>query len=181
MAFDKRAECKKKYYQKHREEILKYKKEWREKNAELIKQKRHQYYLDNKDALREKHKEYHLANKETIHAKHKEYYAQNKEAILERQKKWDRKHIAAHRKAQRRYQAIHKVEISKKYGQASDYVRKAIKQGSLRKKFCEICGEQKVEAHHCDYNKPLDVMWLCKKHHAEWHRNNKPIYKGEQI
>lgn len=36
---------------------------------------------------------------------------------------------------------------------------------------CEICGE-KAEAHHDDYNKPLEVRWLCFKHHREWHKTH---------
>lgn len=31
------------------------------------------------------------------------------------------------------------------------------------------CGE-KGEAHHPDHSKPLDVVWLCRRHHAEIHR-----------
>lgn len=31
---------------------------------------------------------------------------------------------------------------------------------------CGIIGER----HHKDYNKPLDIIWLCKKHHLELHR-----------
>jgi hypothetical protein len=40
---------------------------------------------------------------------------------------------------------------------------------TLKRMPCEVCGAQKVEAHHDDYSKPLDVRWLCKKHHAEHH------------
>ena len=42
--------------------------------------------------------------------------------------------------------------------------------GITKKKPCEICGDLKVHAHHEDYNKPFNVIWLCKKHHAELHR-----------
>lgn len=44
----------------------------------------------------------------------------------------------------------------------------------LDRKPCVICGNAKVEAHHPDYSKPLDVIWLCKKHHGEIHRRNDP-------
>lgn len=47
----------------------------------------------------------------------------------------------------------------------------AIVAGKIFKKPCQICGELKVEAHHSDYSKPLDVIWLCKNHHLELHRN----------
>ena len=30
-----------------------------------------------------------------------------------------------------------------------------------------FCGETIVEAHHEDYLKPLNIQWLCKKHHKE--------------
>lgn len=53
---------------------------------------------------------------------------------------------------------------------------RAVQSGELIKLPCEVCGCKKSEAHHCDYNKPLDVRWLCKKHHTEWHKNNTPIY-----
>ena len=44
-----------------------------------------------------------------------------------------------------------------------------IRDKQIQRKPCEICGE-KAEAHHDDYNKPLDVRWLCLKHHREWHK-----------
>lgn len=61
---------------------------------------------------------------------------------------------------------------------ATTMVSNAIKAGKMERKPCEVCGAEKVEAHHPDYTKPLEVMWLCKPHHTEWHRHNKPIYEA---
>lgn len=46
---------------------------------------------------------------------------------------------------------------------------------------CEVCGETKVHGHHPDYAKPLDVMWLCIDHHAEWHKHHKAINGGDPV
>lgn len=50
---------------------------------------------------------------------------------------------------------------------------KAIRDGKLVKQPCEVCGKKKVQAHHDDYNFPLSVRWLCIKHHAEHHKNER--------
>jgi len=39
---------------------------------------------------------------------------------------------------------------------------------------CETCGDPSKEAHHDDYNYPLQVRWLCIPCHKEWHRHNTP-------
>ena len=52
---------------------------------------------------------------------------------------------------------------------ARQTVRNAIRDGKLIKKECEICGDPNSEAHHIDYDKPLDVTWLCRRHHLEQH------------
>lgn len=47
----------------------------------------------------------------------------------------------------------------------------AIRAGLLKAKPCERCGfALGVQAHHEDYGKPLDVVWLCTKCHGERHR-----------
>jgi hypothetical protein len=46
----------------------------------------------------------------------------------------------------------------------------AIRSGKLVRGLCEVCGAAKPEAHHDDYSKPLDVRWLCSKHHKQLHR-----------
>lgn len=40
----------------------------------------------------------------------------------------------------------------------------ALRNGTLEKEPC-FCDEEKVQAHHEDYSKPLEVMWLCRPHH----------------
>lgn len=47
----------------------------------------------------------------------------------------------------------------------------AKKCGILIPQSCEVCETDKdVHAHHDDYSKPLDVRWLCRKHHNEHHK-----------
>lgn len=48
--------------------------------------------------------------------------------------------------------------------------KNAIKKGFLVKQPCVICNtNEDVEAHHEDYTKPLDVVWLCRLHHMQHH------------
>ena len=51
----------------------------------------------------------------------------------------------------------------------------AISDGRLvRPGACENCRrEGRIMAHHDDYQKPLDVRWLCTRCHSGWHRSNK--------
>lgn len=44
----------------------------------------------------------------------------------------------------------------------------AVKVGKVVPTPCWVCGE-KAEAHHPDYSRPLDAVWLCPKHHREVH------------
>lgn len=53
---------------------------------------------------------------------------------------------------------------------AHNLVYNALRRGDLVKRPCERCGELKVVGHHDDYDRPLDVRWLCERHHKEWHR-----------
>jgi hypothetical protein len=48
----------------------------------------------------------------------------------------------------------------------------ALRQGRLVKGTCEVCGSAKVDGHHRDLDKPLEVVWLCRKHHRLEHMKN---------
>lgn len=48
-------------------------------------------------------------------------------------------------------------------------LRWAVLSGKVKRQPCEKCGSLPSFAHHIDYSKPLDVTWLCRKHHGEAH------------
>ncbi len=48
-------------------------------------------------------------------------------------------------------------------------VNNALRDGVLIRLPCWVCGEQ-AEAHHPDYSRPLDVVWLCQPHHKQAHK-----------
>ena len=52
---------------------------------------------------------------------------------------------------------------------AQNAVQNAVKYGKLIRLPCSVCGDQKSEGHHEDYSKPLEVVWLCRTHHAARH------------
>ena len=46
----------------------------------------------------------------------------------------------------------------------------ALKRGTLTRLPCQACGSTlQVEAHHEDYSKPLNVVWLCNSCHRHRH------------
>lgn len=48
-------------------------------------------------------------------------------------------------------------------------VIKSLRIGNIARLPCEVCGAEKVDAHHDDYSKPLEVRWLCRRHHRLHH------------
>lgn len=58
-------------------------------------------------------------------------------------------------------------------------VAEAIERKRLFRQPCEVCGRTKVQAHHDDYSKPLDVKWLCPHHHKALHKAIGPRMKRE--
>lgn len=57
----------------------------------------------------------------------------------------------------------------KKRIRARSILNHAIRDGIIKRITCEVC-ESRAEAHHDDYDFPLVVRWLCKKHHMKAHK-----------
>lgn len=69
----------------------------------------------------------------------------------------------SHKNATKKY-----IEEQPKRRSAQVAVGNALRDGKLRRLPCLVCGK-KAEAHHPDYDRPLDVMWLCPEHHKQAH------------
>lgn len=170
------------------------------KDPEQHKRKCHEYYLAHREKMKQDAKEYRATHKDDIARYNKEYAEKHHDEILEYHRKYHKEHredIIKYLRDWRKNNPDKVKEDNKKYrvlrktedkvykqrrnethwGNAGRQLHEAIRLGKIKKQPCEVCGAEPADAHHCDYNKPLDVMWLCRKHHAEWHTNNKPIYK----
>jgi hypothetical protein len=93
-----------------------------------------------------------------------------------RQQRYLLTHSEANRTANRKYRKAHPDRIQAKDAladpekvQARRILNKAIKTGKIARQNC-WCGKV-GEAHHPDYSKPLEVIWLCSEHHAQVHKS----------
>lgn len=48
-------------------------------------------------------------------------------------------------------------------------LNQAVSRGEVRRHDCVFCGDHRSQGHHEDYSKPLQVVWLCQKHHQAVH------------
>ncbi len=85
--------------------------------------------------------------------KGKEWYKDNKNKRIKSINKWIKNN--AHKR------------------QAQEQVHRSIASGKLIRKPCAVCNNTKTDAHHPDYSKPLEVIFLCRKHHIEIHRKER--------
>lgn len=63
---------------------------------------------------------------------------------------------------------IYRAKNPEKY-RAHNQLNNALRDGRIERKPCEVCGDTSSHAHHDDYSEPLEVRWLCAKHHAAHH------------
>jgi len=94
--------------------------------------------------------EHYLKNMERAKSNSREWRINNKDRVNATSKKQRERHP---RKIKSRKSVCH-----------------ALTSGRLSKGVCEVCGSDKVQAHHHKGYAPefaLDIQWLCMKHHRE--------------
>lgn len=99
----------------------------------------------------------------------KKWYEKNKEKIFEHQK------IRNKTQKYRNYHRLYKVKYRSEHPEnrlkdsARSLLNYAIKIGNIVREPCIECGNVRSQGHHHNYLKPLEVIWLCQKHHRRLH------------
>lgn len=78
------------------------------------------------------------------------------------------------------YQKSSRCRNKDKYN-ARTKVGNLIRSGKLVRKKCEVCGDEKSEAHHTDYNLPTSVRWLCFFCHRKYGHNQNPVISINEL
>jgi hypothetical protein len=121
----------------------KYRSEWQKKKRPILNARLRERYLEKIDECREQSR------------------------IRTRKYLQSEKGKTKHLETTREYNEKNPEKIS-----AQRKVRNAIKTGKLiRSPYCEICKKEcKTDGHHEDYNKPLEVIWMCSQCHLYHHQ-----------
>lgn len=128
--------------------------------ADCENAKRRADYASDPDKYKKRSKDYAERNREKVRSRKRRYSELNREKILRKHREYNKSHPENKRK---RYTAY--PEKSK----ARSILQHAIRRGEIKRLPCCVCGNIKSEGHHDDYSKPLEVVWLCRKHHSERH------------
>lgn len=145
--------------------------EFRRRNERL-------FYNHCKECQRQKRKEDYWANRGLELKKNKEYRERNKEVLSTKRRdrtgatKRNGKDLVKFKKTVKRRLKNYREKFPFKI-KAHNEVRKALRKKALLKPDrCEMCKRSVgVEAHHEDYEKSLEVRWLCRQCHIKIHRS----------
>ena len=111
---------------------------------------------------------WYLKNREIVLARARDSYVKNKD----KKRAYDIEYAKSDRGKEVRHNAVLRQRSGPEWDQkfkARYTMGNAIRDGRLKRGVCEVCGNTHVDGHHDDYSKPLDVRWLCRKHHYELH------------
>lgn len=121
-----------------------------------------------KNKIKIMRRKYYLKNKETILKKNEEYSKTEKGKLVEIAAKKKYRASLKGKIADRKTYLKFKIENPLKY-KARYKTRNAIRDNKINREPCFVCGEYPTQAHHRNYEKPLEIEWLCHLHHNNVH------------
>jgi hypothetical protein len=137
--------------------------------------------LENPKKFREYERKLGQKHRERLNQRQRDYRKNNLEKVRQNERKRRENNPEKYReyiKSRKEYNAkLMRIYRSKNKDKqfARNQVMSALRCGKIIKGNCDICRcNYKVQAHHKDYSKPLEIVWLCYKHHLEVH-NKKPL------
>lgn len=164
---------------------------WERKTRDIVAYRK-EYRKANKERLAEWEKKSRMKNPEYWRLKARKKYEKKQRAIYgpdwvssaKGHKSWNklpdeerrRRANARGRLKYRRFKLDHPDRYAAKVA-----LKREVKARRIISLPCWECGGLKTEAHHPVYSLPLDVVWLCRKHHRQLHRefNVDRIGQGE--
>ena len=126
----------------------------------------------------------------------KKHARERRENKIDEIREYDRNRPNAEERAQkhREYKKTERGKLAASRGNAAwskrnrkkryahGVVRRALVSGRLVRQDCQSCGSsQNIQAHHEDYDKPIDVEWLCSKCHAAHHKHLRHLERSGEI
>ena len=157
--------------QEQKQRQREYQKRWREKNKEHINNYQKKWAAENAERV-----------KGYVKKRKKVPAAYRREEKRNWMRQWREKNPETNRENNAKWRAENKDKISlmkREYKQknrerilARKKTYRAIKSGEIKRpNACSMCGKPgKIEAHHEDYSKQLNITWLCALCHGKTRR-----------
>ncbi len=131
-----------------------------QKARENARERSRRYRERHKDKIKEYNYNYYHKNKETELKRSKQYRIDNPDY----DKQWYHKH------RDERLDSVKKLQREKKYQKLHTKTYNFIKKHNLYPDECCLCWSNKsIEAHHPDYSKWYEVIFICHKCHQNIH------------
>jgi hypothetical protein len=127
------------------------------------KSKKDGYHNTCKSCTSQYNREWRAKNILYIKAYNRNKYRKNASIIMNKVKQWRQANPDKKERQNRIWVETHPAEYK-----AHNILNAAVRDGKIHKlPWCEKCGEYgDIQGHHCDYSKPLEVIWLCSKCHS---------------
>lgn len=140
---------------------------------ECVREYKRRHYAENRDKYLEKSRKQYWSDVEYWSEYNKRYREENREKIAAQV----REHMSCEKVRERtnaRYRRYRKDPEFRRREKARGMLNKRIQSGKIIKPDeCSQCGKTgNIEGHHPDYDKPPEVIWVCKKCHEDIHQSN---------